>query len=84
MVSTDTNDGSSHVSSGTDAYTGVPDDMKSAALMIIDFLFNESAAGKGHLHQIKQALPHGEGTLELLKDIPDMAKNILDLYSGAL
>jgi hypothetical protein len=83
-TSTDTNDGTSHASSSTDAYTGVPDDLKIAALSILDFLFNESAAGKGHLSEKRQALPHGEGTMEFIKEIPKTAKNILDSYAGAV
>jgi len=83
-TSTDTQDGTSHLSIGTDAFTGVPDDLKVAALQIIDFLHNESAAGKGNLTQKKTILPHGEGTMEFIKDMPVEAKRILDSYSGAI
>ncbi len=79
---TDTNDGTSHVSSGTDANIGIPNDLKMAALSILDFVYNESSAGKGHLSEIKKSLPHGEGTMELIKKIPNTAREILDSYTG--
>ena len=84
VTSTDTAAGTSHASSSTDIETGIPEDLKMCMLQIADFMYNESAKGKGNLLQVRQAFPHGEGTLQYIKDIPANAKLILDLYSGAI
>jgi len=71
---------STKIYTSDDAKTGVPEDIQVANLEIIHFLYEQSKQGKGYLTHKRVSMPHGEGDMSLMKDIPDEAKRVLDNY----
>lgn len=75
-------DGSAGTSDTSDnSINGLPEDIRAAANLIADFLYETSKNGKFNILETKKTLPQGMGTMDLIiHQLPSVALNILDRY----